>query len=478
MIIRSVIFDMDGVLIDSEPVYQECIYQGLLPLYPWVKREDFYPMAGMNGTEDKLFLANLTHRDASDPDFLKQINDIFGNCKVHYPDIMRSQVPELLRTLKEMGLKLALASSSSGETIEQVLRECGLKEYFDVVVSGYQFHESKPNPEIYFCTMEQLGSTPEECLVIEDSDYGIEAGTAAGATVAALRDSRFPFDQGKAQLHIDSLDEIPALVRRGAREIKAVFFDIDGTLAAIGSHTIPESTKTALRRLKAQGISVVLSTGRHVMETEQENLISDLVFDGAVWMNGQLCELGGQVIWENHIPGAQLKALKEFLERKGRSCVFLEKDEMYCNLIDERMRKEQEKIGTAVPPVKDLDSIKIEERKVYQAIPFITQQEEAELLEVLPGCRITRWGEEVVDLIAGEAGKEQGIRAIYTAMGITADEVMAFGDGENDISMLELAGIGVAMGNAIEEVKATADYVTDDIEQDGIYNALAYFGLL
>ena len=115
---------------------------------------------------------------------------------------------------------------------------------------------------------------------------------------------------------------------------------------------------------------------------------------------------------------------------------------------------------------------------MYQAIPFITQQEEAELLEVLPGCRITRWGEEVVDLIAGEAGKEQGIRAIYTAMGITADEVMAFGDGENDISMLELAGIGVAMGNAIEEVKATADYVTDDIEQDGIYNALAYFGLL
>lgn len=474
--IRSVIFDMDGVLIDSEPVYQECIYQGLLPFYPWIKREDFYPMAGMNGTEDKIFLGKLTHRDAADPAFLAQINEIFGKCKVNYPDIMRPQVPTLLRTLKEMGLKLALASSSSRETITQVLNECGLTQYFDVVISGFEFHESKPNPEIYFCTMERLGSSAEECLIIEDSDYGIEAGTAAGATVAALKDERFPFDQGKAQLHIDSLDEIPGLVRRGARDIRAVFFDIDGTLAAVGSHRIPESARTALRRLKERGIPVILSTGRHVMETEQEKLLDGLSFDGAVWMNGQLCELNGRVILENHISGAQLGALKEFLEKKGRSCVFLEKDEMYCNLIDERICREQAKIGTAVPPVRDLDGI--EEREVYQAIPFITPEEEKELLAVMPGCRMTRWGEEVVDLIAGEGGKEQGIRAIYTEMGITAAEVMAFGDGENDISMLELAGIGVAMGNAIDEVKKAADYVTDDIEQDGVYNALVYFGLI
>lgn len=474
--IRSVIFDMDGVLIDSEPVYQECIYQGLLPLYPWVKREDFYPMAGMNGTENKIFLARLTHRDAADPAFLAQINEIFGKCKVNYQDIMRPQVPTLLRTLKEMGLKLALASSSSRETITRVLNECGLTQYFDVVISGFEFHESKPNPEIYFCTMERLGSSAEECLIIEDSDYGIEAGTAAGATVAALKDERFPFDQGKAQLHIDSLDEIPGLVRRGVRDIRAAFFDIDGTLAAMGSHKVPESTRTALKRLRERGISVILSTGRHGQEVEQEQILAGLSFDGAVWLNGQFCELGGEVILENYIPGPQLGALKQFLEERQCSCVFLERDEIYCNMVNERIIQEQAKIGTAVPPVRDLEGI--EDRKVFQAIPYINAEEEEELLKRVPDCRITRWGDAVVDLISGEGGKEKGIRAVYTAMDIKPEEVMAFGDGENDISMLELAGIGVAMGNAIDEVKKVADYVTDDIEQDGIYNALVYFGLI
>ncbi len=474
--IRAVIFDMDGVLIDSEPVYQKHIYEGFVVKYPWITREDLYPMAGMSGTEDKIFLAKLMRRDASDPDFLKEIEENYAGCQVHYPDIMRPQVPALLQTLHDMGLKVALASSSSGENIATVLTQCGIKKYFDVIVSGYDFQESKPNPEIYLHTMECLDCRAEECLIIEDSDYGIVAGVDAGATVAALRDERFPFDQSRAQFHMDSLDEIPGLLRRGMRKIKAVFFDVDGTLAAMGSHRIPESTRRALSELRERKVRVLLSTGRHALEIEEENILPGLTFDGAVWLNGQLCELDGQVVQKNKIPKDQLKILKKFLETYRCSCIFLEKDIIYCNFVNDRLCREQEKIGTSIPDVRSIEDL--EEREILQAIPFIDREEEQELLKLLSGCRITRWGEGVVDLIAESGGKAQGILALCAAMGIGPEEIIAFGDGENDADMLKMAGIGIAMGESVEAAIEAADYVTDGLEQDGIRKALVYFGVI
>ena len=149
---------------------------------------------------------------------------------------------------------------------------------------------------------------------------------------------------------------------------------------------------------------------------------------------------------------------------------------MYCNLIDERILKEQAGIGTAVPPVRDIEDL--EKREILQAVPFIEEGEEKELLSLLPSCKLTRWGEGVVDFLPGGGGKEQGILAICRAMGITPAEVIAFGDAENDISMLRLAGTGVAMGNGAESAKEAADYVTDPIDQDGIWNALVRFDVI
>ena len=121
------------------------------------------------------------------------------------------RIPTVLEQLRAMGLQLALASSSPMSNIRQVLGECGLMEFFPVIVSGEQFEASKPDPEIYLHTMARLGRRPEECLIVEDSTYGVQAGAAAGGLVAALRDERFPFDQSAARFHIGNLSEIPAL---------------------------------------------------------------------------------------------------------------------------------------------------------------------------------------------------------------------------------------------------------------------------
>ena len=260
------------------------------------------------------------------------------------------------------------------------------------------------------------------------------------------------------------------------KNIKAVFFDIDGTLAAVKSHIIPDSTREAVRRLREKEICCILSTGRHPLEVEEENILPGLSFDGGIWLTGQFCELHGKCILQNCFSAGRLTVLKEFLERRGRSCIFLEKDAMYCNLEDERIKREQEGIGTAVPPVRDISDL--ERREILQAVPFIDTEEERELLALLPDCRLTRWGEGVVDFLPPGGGKEKGILAVCKELGITPAQAIAFGDAENDISMLRLAGLGVAMGNGEPEVKEAADYVTERIEEDGIWKALVKFGVI
>ena len=93
-------------------------------------------------------------------------------------------------------------------------------------------------------------------------------------------------------------------------------------------------------------------------------------------------------------------------------------------------------------------------------------------------CKITRWCPFGIDIISKTGGKVTGIKKMLEHYGITEQEIIAFGDAENDLDMIEFAGIGVAMGNAKDEVKAVADYVTTDVDENGIWNACKYFGLI
>ena len=206
--IRTVIFDMDGVLIDSEIVYLRHQKKKLEKKYPWIKESDLYPLVGMDNNEDKYFMADLLGGDAGDPAFLQELKEVYSGVEISYPEIMRPVVPSLLKSLKEQGLKIALASSSHMDNILEVLTSCKIRDFFDFVVSGEQFVHSKPDPEIYFHVMKALEVQPEECLIIEDSTYGVTAAHRAGAHVIAIRDDRFCFDQSLADYQINSLEEV------------------------------------------------------------------------------------------------------------------------------------------------------------------------------------------------------------------------------------------------------------------------------
>ena len=116
--------------------------------------------------------------------------------------------------------------------------------------------------------------------------------------------------------------------------------------------------------------------------------------------------------------------------------------------------------------------------EVFQLIAFFRAEQEKQVMAQLPGCEATRWNPLFTDIVPRGGSKQVGMEKLLAHFGIRREECMAFGDGGNDIPMLRYAGIGVAMGNAREEVKAAADYVTSSVDEDGIAMALRHFGLL
>ena len=110
---------------------------------------------------------------------------------------------------------------------------------------------------------------------------------------------------------------------------------------------------------------------------------------------------------------------------------------------------------------------------------FIPSVEDEEFSKKLPsGCKLTRWGSHGADIIAKNGGKAVGMQLFKDILGVSPKEMMAFGDAQNDMDMLAYAGIGVAMGNAEDEVKQVADFVTLSVDEDGILYALEKYGIL
>ena len=206
--IKAVIYDMDGVLGDSEPVYQEATINVLDSLNIKATQDDLLKLAGGSSLHFNKFIQDVSKGSISCEDFNKVCDQYYLDNPVKYEKIMFPHVRETLDYLKDKGYILALASSSKEYEIDNVLKRCDLKDYFKLIISGEVFKESKPNPEIYLTCIKRLNLEAKECVAIEDSEYGIEAAKKAGLICIAKRDDRFNYDQSKADYFIDDHDEI------------------------------------------------------------------------------------------------------------------------------------------------------------------------------------------------------------------------------------------------------------------------------
>jgi len=205
---RAAIFDMDGVIVDSEIVYNDYLLAFAQTKNPSVVMDDINPMVGRTKKDSWTIMEQAIGNGQTWEELHAEFRALDIYSQVDYRKIFRPEALTVAKELKQRGYLIALASSTGPRLIARIIEETGMRPYFDLIVSGGQFKQSKPDPEIYHYTAKTLKVKEDECFVIEDSEVGIEAGKAAGMTVAAIRDDRFGFDQGKADHHMDSLLEI------------------------------------------------------------------------------------------------------------------------------------------------------------------------------------------------------------------------------------------------------------------------------
>ena len=255
--------------------------------------------------------------------------------------------------------------------------------------------------------------------------------------------------------------------------IKAIFFDIDGTLVSFKSHTVPESARRAIARLREQGVKVFIATGRLMKHV---GIVNDIEVDGYITVNGGYCiTSAGEVIFESAFPRATVERVIDLSEQYGFDLNVMTHEDMYVSSMGERVQKIASMINI-MPTVADVRAIAATQ-PVVQMCPYISRELEQEIMPLLPDCVGSRWIETFMDLNVRGVDKSLGIQQVMNYYGLTMAEAMAFGDGGNDLPMVRDAAVGVAMGNACDELKARADYITTDVDKDGIWNACKKLGL-
>lgn len=207
----AVIFDMDGVIVDTEKLYLDTLARLFEAEGIEVPFEDLCVTVGASYKDFKRNLVRwfeLGGEHLAEEEALARYNVWEERNQPDFAALLNHGVVETIAELKRRGVRVALASSSPMSNILLVLEACGLSDAFELVTSGEQFHESKPNPEIYLHTLENLGLPAGDCCCVEDSVPGITAGKAAGLTVFAKREDRFGFTQEAADRIIDAIPDL------------------------------------------------------------------------------------------------------------------------------------------------------------------------------------------------------------------------------------------------------------------------------
>ena len=257
--------------------------------------------------------------------------------------------------------------------------------------------------------------------------------------------------------------------------IKAIFLDVDGTILSFSTHQIPVSAQNALIKLSDKGVKIIIATGRSANELKE---IASIPYQGVVGLNGAECIWhDGTVIERRSIPLELFHKSMELATKYDFAVAIEDRNGTFVDRITPRVAEMARMVNHPLPEVRNLWEV-FEEGFSSQLCFFFDKEVEQKVMNQLPGLTATRWCDVFVDINAEGVNKGAGVHSFADYLGIDISETMALGDGGNDIPMLRTAGIGIAMGNATDEVKIHADYVTDHIDNDGLYKALKHFELI
>lgn len=256
--------------------------------------------------------------------------------------------------------------------------------------------------------------------------------------------------------------------------IKAVFFDIDGTLVSFKTHSVPDSAIQAIKRLRERGVKVFIATGRLLRHTE---VVNHIEVDGYVTVNGSYCITAeGETIFECHFPAETVEKVFELEQKYGFTAAVMTHEDIYVDSLEGRPKEVADMINIT-PTVANLREI-ISTQRVLQMCPYIGPELEQVVMPQIPECVASRWIDKFMDINMRGIDKSVAAAKVMAYYGLTLDEAMAFGDGGNDLPIVRDVGVGVAMENGCDELKAVADYVTASVDDDGVAKALEYYNLI
>lgn len=256
-------------------------------------------------------------------------------------------------------------------------------------------------------------------------------------------------------------------------EKKIVFFDLDGTLFTHDKEIL-ESTKQALKALQNKGVYTAICTGRAPLMFEW--LLDELSFDSYVSMNGQHVVCEGKEIFSNPMKRGDMEKLTKLANERGHGLTYSTVDIFASNTLEHPFITDStSRLKIPYPPV---DSEIFVHSGVNQVQLYCTEEETEEYIKLFGKHTFIRWDKTSVDILPAGASKAIGIQKMLEHLNIRIENSYAFGDGLNDMQMIETVGTGIAMDNAIPELKEVADLITSSCDDDGIVKGLVKVGLL
>ncbi|WP_042221657.1 HAD family hydrolase [Oceanobacillus manasiensis] len=212
--LKAIIFDMDGVIVDSEILDYKFQKEFILKEGGSTNEEELSELIGKSYNDLYGNMLKLIGNKCSMKDLIDKFTIFIEQRyeEINYISIFREDILGILSYAKSKKIKLAVASSSPEKHIHRILKECNIFTYFDIIVSGENFPESKPNPEIYLHTLNKLKVSPQESIAIEDSYSGILAAKAAKIPVIAYEENRMPVDQSMADFTGQDMKKILRLI--------------------------------------------------------------------------------------------------------------------------------------------------------------------------------------------------------------------------------------------------------------------------
>ena len=249
---------------------------------------------------------------------------------------------------------------------------------------------------------------------------------------------------------------------------KYFFFDIDGTLATGLTTVMPESAKRCIARLRENGHFTALATGR--LQASAAQVAERYGFTHFVADGGYSLTLGGKIIEMRSLPAADCISLIDRLIRQDIPWAVSVANERLCLTSDKRFLSvaPADYFPVKVDPLFDYHSM----TRLYKVYMACKPDNEDQI--DFGGLPTVRYNRDV--LLIEPTEKQKGIRRMVDRLGVPDEDVVVFGDGTNDVCMFGQGWFSIAMGNARDTLKAKADYITDPVDQDGLWNACEHFG--